>query len=182
MRNKILTIPNLLSFLRIGIIPVFVYFYLHTEYPPIYAVLVLVASGLTDMIDGFIARRFNQTSEFGKLLDPLADKLTQAAICFCVYLRIEHFRFFLWFFIIKEGMMLIGSAILLKRKVAPIAAMWFGKLATCVFYVVMVVIVAFPNLPNMILFIMFAILTGVMLLSLIKYFFVFLEKMKKTVK
>ena len=76
------TIPNLLSFIRILLIPVFAYLYYNDM--KIEAVAVLAASGLSDMFDGKIARRFNQVTDVGKALDPIADKLTQATMMYCL--------------------------------------------------------------------------------------------------
>ena len=75
------TVPNVLSLLRIAILPAFIILYLFSrEYQSdamqYTAFALLIVSGLTDCLDGFIARRFNQASEIGKLLDPIADKLT----------------------------------------------------------------------------------------------------------
>ncbi len=77
-----ITIPNLLSFLRIILIVPFVCFFLNENY--IMAAIILIISGLTDACDGFIARTFNQITELGKMLDPIADKLTLIAIMVCI--------------------------------------------------------------------------------------------------
>ena len=77
-RNQNWTIPNLLSVLRILVIAPFAYFFLNGQL--LLAVLFLAFSGLSDMFDGMIARKFNQITELGKMLDPLADKLTQGTI------------------------------------------------------------------------------------------------------
>jgi cardiolipin synthase len=76
--ERILTIPNALSFLRLGSVPVFVYLFVtdHTNA----AVILYAAGGWTDFFDGWIARRFNQVSELGKLLDPIADRVFIAAL------------------------------------------------------------------------------------------------------
>ena len=78
------TIPNLLSFLRIVIVPVFAYFFMQGQYG--WAVFMLVLSGLSDFFDGKIARRFNQISALGKILDPVADKLTQIILAVLLFL------------------------------------------------------------------------------------------------
>ena len=83
------TVPNVLSLLRIAILPAFIILYLFSrEYQSdamqYTAFALLIVSGLTDCLDGFIARRFNQASEIGKLRDPIADKLTQVAVLLLV--------------------------------------------------------------------------------------------------
>ena len=77
-RNDVLTIPNLLTGIRILLIPFFLYCYLNRQEAT--AALVIIICGITDFLDGFIARRFHMVSEFGKKLDPIADKLLQLAL------------------------------------------------------------------------------------------------------
>ncbi len=172
------TIPNLLSFLRIVIVPVFAYFFMQGQYG--LAVLMLVLSGLSDFFDGKIARRFNQISALGKILDPVADKLTQITLAVLLFLSFnkasdETLKAFSWVFlvfIVKEFVMVIGGAIMLAVGIRPGAAEIYGKVATFAFYAVMIFIVAFgpeigvfkaiftiPNVLMMILVVISAILT-----------------------
>ena len=81
-RYKILTVPNLMSFFRILLVPVFAVTFL--EKVPLWPVVILLLSGVTDLFDGMIARKFNQVSDLGKMLDPAADKLTQIAVVSCL--------------------------------------------------------------------------------------------------
>lgn len=144
-----LTVPNLLSLIRILLIPVFgVLFYQgHIGW----AVIILVLSGLTDFFDGKIARRFNQISELGKMLDPIADKLTQITIAVVIFLEfnksqnptMQWFKWVFLFFLFKELLMVIIGAIMLACGLRPVAAEIYGKVATFVFYAVMVLVIAF---------------------------------------
>ena len=87
-KNQILTIPNLLSVVRIALIPVIVWLYsFEQNYHA--AIGVILLSAVTDIVDGWIARHFNMISDFGKALDPLADKLTQAALLLCLLSKYE---------------------------------------------------------------------------------------------
>lgn len=179
-----LTIPNLISVIRIILIPFFAYYFLQGEY--VVAVVLLAISGLTDCIDGKIARKFNQISNLGKLLDPLADKLTQITLAVILFLTFnkaedEMLKAFSWVFLVfigKEFVMVIGSVIMLAVGLRPGAAEIYGKVATLAFYVVMVFIIAFgpevgafnslftiPNVLMMILVIISAILTIVAFFS-----------------
>ncbi len=117
-----------------------------------WSVGVIILSGLTDLFDGKIARRFNQVSELGKVLDPIADKLTQITIAVLLWFSFrscdsEGMRAFSWvflYFLIKELIMLLaGSIMLFIFKCKPIAAEIYGKAATMAFYISMGVIVAF---------------------------------------
>ena len=88
-KKDILNIPNLLSLFRLLLIPVYITIYLRAQDKADYflAASILAVSCLTDMIDGQIARRFNMITDLGKLLDPIADKLTQFALVLCLSLR-----------------------------------------------------------------------------------------------
>lgn len=179
-----LTVPNLLSLIRILLIPVFgVLFYQgHIGW----AVIVLVISGLTDFFDGKIARRFNQISELGKMLDPVADKLTQITIAIVIFLEfnkstnptMQWFKWVFLFFLFKELLMVIIGAIMLACGLRPVAAEIYGKVATFVFYAVMVLVIAFgpeigalrtlfvlPDWLMIALVILAAVLTFIALLS-----------------
>ena len=87
--NRIITVPNLLSFFRLCLIPVIIWSYC-VKKNPLLAGEILLLSGLTDLADGYIARRFHRISNLGKILDPVADKLTQAAMLICLFTRFPH--------------------------------------------------------------------------------------------
>lgn len=143
MTLQLIKIPNLLSLLRILLIPFFIAAYLSNN-NPLLAPLLLVASGITDMLDGMIARRFHMITDLGKILDPVADKLTQLAILSCLALHYPLFISLLCVFLTKELLTLVGGLLLYHRRIHPGSAKWFGKLATCFFYLSSIVIVMFP--------------------------------------
>ena len=178
-----LTIPNLLSLFRILTIPFFIYFYMKDM---VYvAIIVLVVGGLSDCVDGYIARKFNQITELGKMLDPLADKLTQAAIAVCIAFKYPIIAPVLIFFIVKELIMLIGAVVLIKKGARPVAANWYGKLGTILFYlsVTVVVIMTLCSVPSPAFEIVSYILLGltalIMAYSLFKYFLIALSQLKE---
>ena len=113
-----LTVPNLLSLIRILLIPVFAVLFYQGQV--LWAVFVLFLSGLSDFFDGKIARRFNQISALGKILDPVADKLTQITIAVMLFLEFHQsassaMRAFSWvflFFLFKEGVMILGLSLI----------------------------------------------------------------------
>ena len=143
-----LTIPNLISVIRIALIPLFAYLFYNDE--KIMAVVVLALSGLSDTFDGQIARKFNQISALGKVLDPVADKLTQITIAVMLFIDfktatnpiINALGWVFLVFLIKEAVMIIGGLIMLLLNIRPGAAEFWGKAATVVFYVGMVIIIA----------------------------------------
>lgn len=146
--REMFSVPNVLSVIRLILIPIFIHLYITAEDDRDYyiAALVILLSGLTDLFDGMIARRFNQITEIGKTLDPVADKLTQAAVAFCLTLRYDFMWILIVLFVIKELYMGINGLILLRRGKKLDGAQWFGKLSTFIFYVTMVFLVAFPGI------------------------------------
>lgn len=136
------TIPNWLSFIRIALIPVFVVLFLKGYV--LTAVIIMALAAITDLFDGKIARKFNQVSNLGKILDPIADKLSQMAIV--VVLIVTYWdnaiKYLFMFFIVKEVIMIIGGVILLSMGMRPTAAEIWGKVATNVFYIGMIIILA----------------------------------------
>ncbi|WP_099205133.1 CDP-alcohol phosphatidyltransferase family protein [Scatolibacter rhodanostii] len=180
MRNKNITIPNLMSVARIIMVPFFAYFFLKDKLTV--AVVLLVLSGLSDLFDGWIARKFNQITELGKMLDPLADKITQGVVAICLAIKIPEIRLLLILFIVKELLMLCGAIILLKRKKRPTSARWYGKVATTFFYVSVTAIVCMRTIFEVTPF-MFQLTSNILLLvtgifmfyAAVQYFQIFLE-------
>ncbi len=173
-----LTIPNLLSFLRIVMVPIIAVLFLDGKF--LWAVFVLALSGLSDFFDGKIARRFNQVSALGKILDPIADKLTQITLAVLLFITfhgaenktLKAFSWVFLVFIIKEAVMVVGGALMLAFGIRPGAAEIYGKVATFAFYAVMLLIICFgpevgafraafvlPDMVMIILVVISAILT-----------------------
>lgn len=147
-KREIFSIPNLMGYFRILLIPVFSWMYCTADSTGDYyaAAVVVGVSGLTDMFDGKIARRFNMITELGKFIDPLADKLTQAALLLCLAVRYPLMRAVLALFVIKEGFMLAMGALLLPRGRKLDGAMWFGKVCTAVLYAVLFLLLLLPGI------------------------------------
>lgn len=148
-KREIYSIPNCLSYLRLAILPFFIYIYINAtnEVDYIIASTLILISGLTDFADGYIARRFNMITQLGKALDPFADKCTQVAVAFCLMFR---FPFAIPLFIIlilKDGFLAVSSYYMYRKGLRLNGARWYGKVATAVFYVSMVIIVLWTNIP-----------------------------------
>lgn len=144
------TIPNILSYIRILMIPLYIYLYVTAEELTEYywAAGVLVLSALTDSLDGIIARKTGQITDLGKLIDPLADKLTQVAVIGAMFIERPYILPLLILFLIKELFLLINNLVLYRKKIKMDGSMWFGKVATAVFYVCMFLLVIFPTLDR----------------------------------
>lgn len=145
-----MTIPNALSIFRLLLLPVFATLYLMSEKRPellYWSFGVLVLSGVTDSLDGLIARHFNQISDLGKMLDPLADKITQVVVVICLAMRFRELIPLVVICFLKELIQGLGGIFLLKKGAAVHGAKWYGKVSTFVFYGVMALIVLLPNMP-----------------------------------
>ena len=137
-RKQLFTIPNLLSFLRLCMIPLIIWLYCSQNNYALTAV-VLVLSGVTDTIDGFIARRFNMVTDLGKALDPVADKLTQASVMFCLLSRFRMMLVPLLLLIFKEVCNGVISLVVIKKTGKVCGADWHGKVCTWLLYAMMFV-------------------------------------------
>lgn len=170
-KSDLWRIPNLLCYIRFLLIPVFVVLYMKANQPKEYlqAAGIVFLSGLTDFLDGFIARRFDMITELGKLIDPLADKLTQAALIFVLVIKIEWMFLLLILFVIMQLFMLVAGIVMLKKGTKLNGAKWFGKVSTMVFYAVMLFLVAIPTLAQDVKNILMLICGGFLLLSFLMY-------------
>ena len=167
-KNEIITIPNILSTVRLLMIPFMLWAYCVLESPEITAILV-VLSGLTDVVDGFIARRFNMISDLGKALDPVADKLTQIAILFCLVTRFPLILLPLILIIVKEVSAGVLRAIILHKAKEVEGAVWHGKANTVILYTVMFIHIVWYNIPPVASTVFILVSTAMMLLSFVLY-------------
>ena len=128
-------IPNALTIIRFILIPFIVYFILTGQY--ILAFIMLTISGITDILDGCIARKFNFITNFGKLIDPLADKATQVAVLASLTFKGTVPFWILLIVFLKEFIMVSGASFLYGKKLV-VSSRWYGKLATVLFYIAIV--------------------------------------------
>lgn len=149
-KKEIFTIPNLLSLFRLLLIPVYVTIYLNAQSNLDYflAAGILAVSCLTDMIDGKIARHFNMISTVGKVLDPVADKLTQFTLILCLAVRHNILWYLVGLFFVKESFQLIIGGINLKKGRMLKTSLISGKISTTVLFISLVLLVLLPALPE----------------------------------
>jgi cardiolipin synthase len=146
--KNILTIPNFMSFFRIALIPFILYSYHGPKNYVVTACLVII-SGLTDIADGIVARKFNMISDFGKIIDPVADKLTQAALIICLISRYKLMWAMIAVFVLKEIVIGILGYIALSRHNFMNSARWYGKVCTVAVETVIIFLVLFGHfLPD----------------------------------
>ncbi len=170
-KSDLIKIPNILCYIRLLLIPCFVILYIKAESPRDYlrAGLVVFISGLTDFFDGMIARKFDMITDFGKLIDPLADKLTQAALIFVLVVKIRWMFLLLILFVLMQAFLLIAGIVMLRKGTKLNGAKWFGKVSTTIFYAVMLVLISVPTLGYSVTNILILICGGFLLLSLLMY-------------
>lgn len=149
-KKEAFSIPNIMGYFRIILIPVFLYVYYNATSVEDYYVAagIVCISGITDFLDGFIARKFNMITEWGKFIDPLADKLTQAALVFALSFKYKLMWYLVGLFIVKEGFMAIMGIIMLRKGKKLDGAKWFGKLCTAILYIVMFMLMLFQKMNN----------------------------------
>ena len=147
-KKEIFTVPNLLSLFRLLLIPVYATVYLNAtqDYQFVLAGVILAVSCLTDMIDGKIARKYNLITTLGKILDPLADKLTQLTLTVCLSMKYPVLYPVRGLFVVKELFQLVlGVVFLRKGKMLP-GALMAGKVCTTVLFISLITLVLIPNI------------------------------------
>lgn len=165
--NRILTIPNLLSAFRLLLIPLFIWLYLEGKY--FYTGLMLLISGITDISDGFIARRFHMVSNLGKILDPVADKLTQISMLICLVTRYPLMLILVVIMIFKELFMSISGLLVIRKTKAVFGADWHGKAATFLLYITMFAHVFWVHIPIIVSDVLIGISAIMLAVSLLLY-------------
>lgn len=180
--KDLMTIPNAISFIRILLITPFVAFFIQRMY--VAAAITVGISGLSDLFDGWIARKFHQESELGKVLDPLADKLTLIAVGVCLIFIEPYVLPLMIIMVLKDVLMIIGGTIVINQGVIPPKSSWYGKLSTFMFYisvgmVVLMAIFGYVNKPLSLT--VLGITAAMMIFSLVNYAIIFF-KIQKQVK
>ena len=183
--KPVFTIPNILSMIRICLIPFIVWYYFDTtiEYNLLIVMGLVMVSGLTDVVDGFIARRFNMISDVGKILDPIADKLTQASVVFCLCTKHTVLIPLVIIIVIKELFMLIGTLVILNDVDAETPyARWWGKLATVVLYALMVLVIISDYfngfIPDIVITFLSSVAIAFVFFSFLSYLNIYFKKDK----
>ena len=150
-KKELFSIPNLLSFFRLVLIPVYLNIYLKATEPEHYylAGSILAISCLTDMVDGKIARHYNMITNVGKLLDPLADKMTQLALTICLSSHFPVLVPVLVLFLVKEFFQLFAMVMNLCKGKMLDGALMAGKVCTTVLFTSLILMVLMPNLGVM---------------------------------
>ena len=175
----VLNIPNILTLVRMGLIPVFIVLYYNGLTKAAFA--VYVAACVTDALDGYLARKHNQVTAFGKLMDPLADKLMQLSMMTCLA-STGHLPWWVLFVLLgKEIIMVTGGTLLLKKRNVVVMSNFSGKIATVL--LILSIVAIFPwhgveaiyRIGHVLLYIALA----VSLFSMVNYGLIYITKQKQ---
>ena len=145
--DRIWTVPNVMSFFRLLLIPVIMWVYLAKKDYVLVAVL-LVVSGITDVADGFIARHFNQVSNLGKMLDPVADKFTEGILMILLALRYPLFWADVVIFAVGAFLMSFWGIRAINRSHFVNPAHWYGKITTVFLYASIFTLLLWEKIPK----------------------------------
>lgn len=179
--DRILTLPNILSFFRLLLIPVIVLLYEDGHLG--WSLFTLFLSGVTDVVDGWIARTFHMVSDFGKAIDPVADKLTQLVVLLC--LMGTKYWWVIAALVLKELVIGIMTLVIIRKTHRVYSAGWYGKICTLVIYLSMGTIilwqfVAEKKMPDAFMFYDSLLIVFLILLAFVKYFIYFAKILKQT--
>lgn len=180
-KKDLLTIPNILTYFRFLLVPVFIilYFKFDTFPQTLWAIACVVASALTDIADGRIARRSGQITDIGKILDPFADKMMEFAMMFCIAIRYPLVIILFIAFALKEIISLCFSGYLFKHGKNIGGAIWCGKLCTVILYAVLLIFLVFPSISKTIEIIMIIVSLAAMVLAFVVYIHTYVQLLKE---
>lgn len=180
-----MNVPNTLTVIRLILVPVFVI----TMFAPLplqwswLPLAIIVLSGITDVADGYIARHFNQITQLGKILDPLADKLSLLALSICIAVKFSPFWIIAIVVIVKEILQILGGGYLMKKKIKIPSSRWFGKACTAVTYCCYIILLGLPifqlSAPAWMLWTMVILILVLMLLAFFSYLPVYLRLLQQ---
>lgn len=177
-KKQVFTIPNILSLFRLLLIPVYIHIYMNAQSTADYhlAAAILAVSCLTDAVDGQIARRFNMITAVGKVLDPLADKITQFTLIICLAMRHPVLWSIIGLFVAKELFQLVAGYIIVRHGRILKGAQISGKVCTTILFISLTLLVLVPDIHyNWVLGI--TIVDGLFLLiAFVDYIFVYVRK------
>lgn len=180
-KKDLLSVPNILTYFRFLLVPAFIILYLNADtfLENLLAVACVAASAATDILDGKIARKTNQITDIGKILDPVADKAMEAAMMFCIMVKYPSVIILIVTFGLKELISLCFSGYLFKNKKNIGGAMWCGKVCTVVLYIIMFIFLLIPNLSGTAVAIMIIIGAAVMIMAFVVYMHAYMNLLRE---
>jgi len=174
-------IPNAISTFRLILVPIFVVvFTFNTTESRIAAGIIFFIACVSDLADGYIARKYNQITPLGKILDPLADKLIQlaAVICLVIYAKLQ--VWVLVIFVLKEMLLIGGSAKMLSDNIGVLPSNFIGKMASFCFYGLLFWSIILKNFNGLVIDCLFALALVITIIAFFVYYFEYQQIVKKT--
>lgn len=180
-KSEYFTIPNIMGYCRILLIPVFLYLYYRAETSKDYIVSfgVLSISFLSDFFDGKIARKFNMVTDFGKMLDPVADKLTQWSMAIAISFRVPMMIYFVILFALKEFYMGMMGLYIMKTFHKVNMAQMFGKISTVLLDMGVLVLLFYTSMPLEAANTIICCMMIVVVLAWVRYIFYHVNEIKE---
>ena len=177
-KKDILNAPNLLSLFRLALIPVYVYIYLNARSALDYylAGFILAISCFTDMVDGKIARHWGLITPLGRLLDPIADKMTQLVLTICLSLKYPVMWPVLVLFLAKEFFQFFAALIHYRNGKALDGAIPAGKICTTVLFSSFILLVVIPEMNPRVVDLLAAVDGVFLVFAFVQYIFAFFGK------
>lgn len=168
-KEDLFNIPNVLCYIRILLVPVFVYLFVKQLYWQ--SALTVMLASATDIVDGWIARHFNMITDWGKFIDPLADKLMQMAMLIMSVMKHPLVAILIALFVVKEIIMLIVGVYIYRKGDNLNGAMWCGKLCTVVLDLSLLAIIGLPlkMLTDTLVIILIIVCSVFLILSFVVY-------------
>ncbi len=174
-----MNLPNWLSLFRLALVPAFIAVYFSgLEYANVLAVIIYGIASLTDILDGKIARKYNQTTKLGRILDPLGDKVMTFSVLLCITIDRIIPIWAVVIFVIKELLMVIGGFILMKKSSDMPPSNYLGKCSTVVFFLVCVYLTLFKNTPETVATILISIAILFSIAALVSYLVRYIRMMR----
>lgn len=166
-KDDLFKVPNILCYVRILLVPLFIYLFLSGYHWQ--SALIVILAAATDILDGYIARHFNMITDWGKFIDPVADKLMQFSMLAVTILKIKWVFILAVLFVIKELLLLIVGLYIYHKDYNLDGSNWAGKLCTVILDGVMLIFIAFPTPPEPIALILIGLVIIFMILSFVVY-------------
>ncbi len=167
-----MNLPNILTLIRMFLVPLYVGVFYNEEGMRVWSSLIFIVASLTDVLDGYLARKLNMSTKWGQLMDPLADKCMQLAVILTMFSVGLVPAWFLIILVIKELMLICGSIFLYSKK-TYVKANHAGKLNTVFLFVVMTLLLLLPSMNDMIKNILLGISVAMTLLAGITYLYLY---------
>lgn len=165
---EVWTIPNIFTLFRLILVPVFVLFYCGLNMPYT-ALIFFIISGISDLVDGFIARKFKMTSELGRLVDPIADKFTQGVAFICLMVRFKYIIILAIILCLKELVLAISGAKLTNKCEKIYGAEWYGKVNSSLLFITLLTHLLWVKLPQNVSLVLVIISSIMMIYSGVRY-------------